>query len=499
MNNPSRMLRIGIIVATALTVWILLFLVLPTNLSFSNDQNVYLGGAAALRAGHGYRFEQYIDLPRIGMYPPGYSIWLALFWKNGQPISANSYRLEVANWIAAGGALFGLAACLFIGELPAGACAAFLMLFGTSLTFTQFTAWLMPDVLFVAGSCGLALLIAAYNPDRKLSLWWFAAGLLAGALCVVKVAAIAYMAGLGVYGLLKGDLRRLSRLAYFALPACSLTAWLLLRKGVPTYATLVRISAFGGWTPFLVNTIEVAGRYCSGRWLVTDFLSVPDRLSSARAFLGFSFLVEVAAFMLGLALFVVPILLGIRKSWKQSQEQIILCVVGAYSLALFLWPYYDGARFGIALIPFLVNLIWRGLPSRLARAAFITILVINIPANAWLSHKFLRSQEKESPADLAALQQAVSWINRTAGTGARVAAGRDVPLSHLYEYLGRRLLANPGPHSASNYIDALPAAQENQWADYWITDSSFYASIGSEKLYQFQRRFGRWTIVSPRR
>src|SRR5271154_3751783 len=177
------MLRIGILVAAALTVWMLLFLVLPTDLPYSNDQNAYLGGAAALRAGHGYRFEQYIDLPRIGMYPPGYSVWLALFWKNGQPVSVNSYRLELANWIAAGGALFALAACLFFSELSTGVGTAILMLFGTSLTFTQLTAWLMPDVLFVAGSCALALLLAAYNPDRKLSLWWFSAGLLAGGLC----------------------------------------------------------------------------------------------------------------------------------------------------------------------------------------------------------------------------------------------------------------------------------------------------------------------------
>jgi hypothetical protein len=490
----------GIIVAAALTVWMLLFLVLPTDLPYLNDQNAYLGGAAALRAGHGYRFEQYIDLPRIGMYPPGYSIWLALFWKNGQPVSVNSYRLELANWIAAGGALFGLAACLFLSELPTGVCMAIVMLFGTSLTFTQLTAWLMPDVLFVAGSCALALLLAAYNPDRKLSLWWFSAGLLAGGLCVVKAAAVAYMAGLGAYGLLKGDLRRLSRLACFALPSCLVMSWLLLRKGVPTYATLVHISEFGGAAAYSLNTIKVASLYFSGRWLVASLLNVPDRMSGAHAFLRFSVLLEALVFMLGIALFIVPLLLGIVKSLKQSKEQIMLCVVGAYSLTLFLWPYYDGARFGIPLIPFVVSLLWRGYSSsRVARAAFVAILVVNIPGNAWLSYKAIRSQEKESPLELAALQQAAFWINGTAGKGVRVAAGRDVPLTHLYEDLGRRLLANIGPNSASIYVDAFPAAEDNQWADYWITDTSRYPYAGLEKRFQFQHRFGKWTILSPRR
>lgn len=73
-----------ILASAAIAVWGLLFLVLPHNLSFDYDQNAYLGGAAALRAGHEYRFEQYIDLPRIGVYPPGLSTWFAVFWRLGQ-------------------------------------------------------------------------------------------------------------------------------------------------------------------------------------------------------------------------------------------------------------------------------------------------------------------------------------------------------------------------------------------------------------------------------
>jgi hypothetical protein len=479
-------------------VWILLFLVLPADLPFYNDQNAYLGGAAALKAGHGYRFEQYINLPRIGMYPPGYSIWLALFWKNGQPISVNSYRVEVANWIAAGGTLFALAAYLFISELPTGVCSAVLMLFGTSVTFTQLTTWLRADVLFTGGSCALALLIATYKPDRKLSVWWFSAGLLAGALCLVRAAAIAYIVGLGAYGLLKGNLRRFSRLACFALPACSVMLWFLLTNGLPNYAADVRTVEFGGFAGYFLNMIKVASLYCSGRWLVEGLLNVPDRLSGARAFLGISSLNETLAFILGLA-FALTIFLGIRRSPRQPNEQITLFVLGAYALQLFLWPYYAGARFGIPLIPFVTRLLWRGLPSRFAQAAFLAILVVNIPGNAWLSYKTIRSQERESLQSLAALQHAASWINETAGTGASVAAGRDVPLTHLYEYLGRRMLANVSPISEGRYIDVYPGAQNNQWADYVVTDRSVVPTGWAQKRYPIQRLFGKWTVASSRR
>jgi hypothetical protein len=188
--------RTVIVGGSALALWALLFLVLPSNFSFDHDQNVYLGGAAALRAGHGYRFEQYIDLPRIGIDPPGYSAWLAAFWKYGQPFAVNSYRLEVANWIAAGCTLLGLAACLVISEMPALAASAVLVAIGTSAVFTQSMTLLRADVLFAGGSCLLALLVAAYEPDRELSVWWCAAGLLTALLYLVKTTALAYIVAL---------------------------------------------------------------------------------------------------------------------------------------------------------------------------------------------------------------------------------------------------------------------------------------------------------------
>jgi hypothetical protein len=502
-DESSRVHRAAILGASALAVWVLLFLVLPNDLPFFNDQNAYLGGAAALRAGHGYRFEQYVDLPRIGMYPPGYSVWLALFWKDGQTFAVNSYRLEVANWIAAGCAFFALAACLLTSELPALVSSAVLMLIGTSVLFTQLMTWLMADVLFVAGSCVLALLVAAYNPDRKLSVWWCAAGLLTGVLYLVKTAAMAYIVGLAAFGLLKGDLRRFSRLVCFALPTCSVMAvWFLLTRNIPTYATYfsVRISELGGLTGYFLNVIKQASLYCSGRWLVEAMLNVPDRLSGARGFLGISFLSETLAFILGLA-FAIPIFFGIRRGLKNQSEQITLFLLGAVALQFFFWPFYLGARSGIALIPFISNWLWRGLPSKVAQAAFVAVLVVNIPGNAWLSYKTIRSQEKESPQSLMALQQAASWINETAGTGASVAAGRDVPLIHLSEYLGRRVLANARPISEGKYVDVNPSAQDNQWADYLITDPSFDPTgwAQTEKGYRIQRLFGRWTIASPRR
>jgi hypothetical protein len=82
----TRTCRAAIISGSAMLIWTLLLIILPTEHPVSNDHNAYLGGTAALKAGDGYRFEEYIDLPRIGMYPPGYSIWLSLFWKGGAPI-----------------------------------------------------------------------------------------------------------------------------------------------------------------------------------------------------------------------------------------------------------------------------------------------------------------------------------------------------------------------------------------------------------------------------
>ncbi len=175
LGNSERGRRFAMLFGTALALWIVFFLLLPTDLPFDNDVNSYLGGAAALSAGHGYRFEPYLNLPPIRMYPPGYSIWLSLFWKNGQSISRNSHRLKIANWLAAGAALAGLAGCLFSSELPSWLGWILLISFGTSVLFTQLTGWLLSDVLFTAGTCSLALLVATYDSersDRRLAVWW---------------------------------------------------------------------------------------------------------------------------------------------------------------------------------------------------------------------------------------------------------------------------------------------------------------------------------------
>jgi hypothetical protein len=498
LNKFLSSRRTAVLGASALAAWILLFAVLPKDLPFRNDQNVYLSGAAALKAGHGYRFEQYINLPRIGTYPPGYSLWLALFWKDGQAVAVNSYRLELANYIAAGCALFALSAFLSLSEMSIGAAFTVLLLFATSLVFTQLTTWLMSDVLFTAGSCILALLVSAYRSDRTLSFWWLAVGILTGMLYMVKISAVAYIVALVAFGFFKGDFKRRSRLACFAIPTGAVVlVWFLLTRGIPTYATYfgVRISELGGWSGYFLNTLRQAVFYASGRWLVEALLNVPDRLSAARGFLGFRFLAEALAFILGLA-FAVPIFLGIRKGPRNAGDQITLFLLAAIALQFFLWPYYLGARAGIAVIPFLMNWLWRGVPSKLGQAALVTLLLVNVPGNAWLSYKTIRTQEKNAPRDLAELRQAAAWINENGGTGASVAAGRDVPLDHFTEYLGRRVLANARPIGGNEYADASPTEQDNHWADYVVNDPSFDPTGWDQERYRIRRVFGSWTVLS---
>jgi len=475
---------------SAVALWFALFLVLPAELPFQSDVNSYVGGAAALSAGHGYRFEPYINLPPVRTYPPGYASWLALFWKNGQPISVNSYRLEIGNWLAAGGVLAGLAGCLFISELSSWFGCTLLISFGTSVVFTQLMFWLMSDVLFTAGTCGLVLLVATYDSresGRRLSVWWLCAGLLIGVLCVLKAATLGLAAGLGAYGLWKGDLRRLWRLVYFVVPPALTTLWFFHTGAVPSYAP----SSSHFWSLYALRSTVVDILYGTQRWLVTMFLNVPDRLPQAHFLQHGAGPAEVLIFILGLAVFAVPIFLGVRKNPREDKDRIALFILGAYALELMLWSQYDGARLPMPIIPFLLTFLWRGLPSKAARIAFLTVLAVNIPGNAWLSYKSLRSEEKESVQSLAELRNAAYWINATGGATALVAAGRDVPISHLYEYLGRRMLANAGPSELG--IDVDPAAQNNMRAGYIVTSAS---SPAPSRHYHIDRRFGHWNVLA---
>ncbi len=489
-------LRTAVLFGAAVALWPLLFLFLPNSLSFAYDQNAYLGGAAALRAGHGYRFEQYIDLPRIGIYPPGYSVWLAVFWESGQPFAVNAHRLELANWVAAGLTLTALAACLAVSEMSTSAAAAVVLAVGTSAVFTDSMAWIRADVMFTGSSCLLALLLTAYEPGRRLCLWWLAAGVLTALLYLLKTTALAYVGALGMFGLLRGDLRRPSRLICFAAPVCPvIIMWLLFTRHIPTYGTYlpVRIAELGGFLHYSVNVGKQAMLYCSGRWLVDAMLSFPAGASTSNApwLARISFPAEVAALALGAALFAMPVARGIGQGPRHPRDQITLFVLGSFGLLLFLWPFYLGARCAIALIPFLANWLWRGLKSSAAQGAFIALLAVNIPANVRVSYKMIRNYERDSSNSLETLRQAASWINETAGTGALVAAGRDVPLTPLFEYLGRRVLAKPA--GDSRWADVDPAEQGNQRAEYVIIDSSRWPVKGGSSARHY---FGRWTVMS---
>jgi hypothetical protein len=262
--------------------------------------------------------------------------------------SVNWHRLEIANWVASGFALFAFAACLFISQLSTLLASALLLALGTSVAFTQMVIGLSADVLFIAGSCLLAVLIATYSANRRLSLWWLAAGVLTGLLYLVKTAAIAYIVGLGAFGFFNGDLRRLSRLVYFALPTASVvTLWFFLSRGIPTYGSFfsLSVSEMGVFPGYVLNAVRQAIFYFSGRWMVEAMLNVPDRLSEARAFRQFSFASQTLAFILGLA-FAVPIFRGMRIRPKPVSEQMTLFLLAISVIQFILWPFYLGARAG---------------------------------------------------------------------------------------------------------------------------------------------------------
>jgi hypothetical protein len=246
---------------------------------------------------------------------------------------------------------------------------------------------------------------------------------------------------------------------------------------------------------YALNVVKQAGFYLSGRWLVEALLSVPDRLSAARALHGVSSIAEACAFVLGLA-FAVPIFLGIRRGLRHPGDQIALFVLAACVLQFCLWPYYLGARSAIVLIPFVANWLMRGLASRSARACVVAMVVVNIPANAWLSYKIIRAEVHEAPQSLADLRRAAAWVNDVGGTRALVAAGRDVPLAHFSEYLGRRVLANPEPVSDGHYRDVSPSAQDGLWADYLVVESSL-SEPGFKDRYEIRSVFGKWAIAAP--
>ena len=139
-----------------------------SELALQNDANFYLGGAASLAAGTGYRVEPYLDLPSVSQYPPLQSAWLALFWNLGGGFPGNIPWMIGAMEGVSLAMLALLGICLRREGIPPRIGAAFVLLAGTSLILLNLTFLLFSDLTVDSTTGQITLRAEVPNPTGEL-------------------------------------------------------------------------------------------------------------------------------------------------------------------------------------------------------------------------------------------------------------------------------------------------------------------------------------------
>jgi 4-amino-4-deoxy-L-arabinose transferase-like glycosyltransferase len=297
--------------------------------------------ARQLVSGNGYVTYVHENKRHPPRYPPGFALALAPFAAAGDDYPWNVQR--GATFYAALYVLVAAAAAWSLGGPVAGALAAVLIGFSP---FTRAEASLIMSDAFAAGATVLLMLLLLSPTPKRVS----AAGLLAGALVATRLPTLVNLVALLV--VLPWPMRR--RVLLFAAPPL---AALCLYNWV-TFGGPLR-TGYDYWLPevknFALAFAHTAPMKGDGPWLVGDLLDgrllrwvCPCPLGGPQA--AMSNLFFYPSVVLGLFWVYLPPLfsvVGMLYGWERRREPVVrfALLVAGFSLLLFTFYYYQGARF----------------------------------------------------------------------------------------------------------------------------------------------------------
>ncbi len=506
MNRPTNATRASLWwVLPVVLVGVCLWCLLPREVAYQNDANFYVGGASALAQGLGYRVEPYLDLPPMSQYPPLHSAYLALFWRVGEGLPGSSPWLELAMAVVALAALALLAAILRREGVPVWFGGLCVLLVGTSVAWLDLTALLFSDVSFALLAYALVW-FAGSEPEKSQGRprWWLGVGVLLGLLLLTRSAGIAPVLGLAAIWLYQRESRRLATAVALLAPlglAFLVKRWASGSEGTYGSYFSARIIELGGWGGYAKDQLGTAWSYLDGRCWVEALFSVPARLRHYPGSLGpvpGSMLLVVSA-SLGLLLMA----LMIWGAWSQRNRPLTraaLWVLLLYFGILFVWPFPIGTRGVLAVLPLTLVWLWQGVSDltclaglnrkRPLLAAVAAFMALNVIGNVEVSRRESGQFASDTGRELAGLRDLADWLKQRPGPESLVCAMRDVPVNHLREFLGRRLLANPTPQILrGSFYDVPPTLQGNRTADYVVVRKGGPLTYGTN-VFRVEQEFG---------
>jgi hypothetical protein len=440
-RSPRAEHRFSVDVPMAVVVGLAAFLfqvaILPSRVPMSWDQSFYLAGAKGLAEGKGYRFVTLADAPRLTLWPPLYSAYLACVWKVWPRFPENLPELEAA--MALLSALVAAALTAFLIRTGVPRWWAFLLVAATvgSPAWSYLSFFLFSDPLFIALTLGLLLCWTTRACETDASYFW--TGVVLGCLYLTRTAAVAFLAGVALIAYRNRKdlcLRRCSLLAGPILLSVAAwwgwSCWSGYATGFP--AVLKRM----GLVHYTAVTLRHAFEIVTGRGLLEAvgwfWYILPARLQAAHP-VGVC-LADGFSWALGLGS---SVLIG--KGWwvnRHPRSRWVAVPAAMYLIMLCLWPADILPRTLYPVVPLLLAWAWTGWesflrprrhPRRWQRGAAV-LLMTTVFLNLYCVVRIVPTWSRSAKvADLGTVQR---WLSRMP-PNTLIGVSGGVPLTYLSE------------------------------------------------------------------
>lgn len=474
------------------------------------DDALYFSSAKALASGQGYVMPSFPVRLRATKYPELYPLLLAGIWKLDPHFPAN-VNAAIALTLA-----FGCAALVFaflllrrwpgLDDWQALAIVAVCAFTGYFLRLSTAVLTDVPFMALMLGAIWLAESGAGVSSGAVLGV--LGAGLLAGLSVGLRSLGVAVVAGIAVFVLMRGGLRRLIWFSLVALPLSLFWLWPALTRflhrsspalsagsGAPGWSqTLCYYTSYACVLRLNANSPRAFAAVVAGN--LKAILQVPGYYLLTPLGTHSGILSVVLVTLLGIGSYA-----GVVRHLRRAGLRPLVIVFGFYLLVIVSWPFPVG-RFLVVFFPLLFGGLWlegRHLARLIAKhlrplhstgdramagllaAAELALAVMIVVNYAYAMPAEVSEMAAANARLLADEKGAYSWIRQHAAPHARIIANED---GLLYLYTGRPAIIPIEPSTKSVYqhdprdvapvVDHLADVARHIGASYWLTSVEDY-------------------------
>jgi hypothetical protein len=349
---------------------------LPVGVAF--DDGMYVVLAKSIATGQGYRWLHVPGAPPATHFPPGYPVLLALLWTTVASFPAKILVFKIANACLLAAGAVGLA--VFLRKrcaLGPVATAVVAVAASVGIPSLALSSMVMSEPLFFALLIPTLLLAERIVDEGRRWAYVVAAGIVAGALTLVRSHAIAVVVALGLVLLLRRRVRDAALVGAGAFVA--MLPWQLWVRAHESGVPAPIKGMYGSYTAWLARGFAADGAGLAWRTLRRTLPELGGMFAAATA-PGMPGTIALLVFVFFVALSVA----GLVRLWRSAPVTAAFIVL--YLAVVVLWPF-SPARFVWAIWPLVVVLpvlggitVWQWQPTtspiRLARGLALAGVVL---------------------------------------------------------------------------------------------------------------------------